>query len=110
MEYRSYKEGPHVLLRDGSANAVYFSKQDRVWTMETEFLPVLDGAVLQVDNPVFDPFDVRLHVATDPIVSEFPAASKIIVVADIEGNFAGFYSLLVAQNVIDAKGNWIFGR
>ncbi len=109
MEYRSYKEGPHVILRDGSANALYFSRQDRTWTMESEFLEDPDGAVLQVDNPVFDPFEVRLRIKTEPIVSEFPAASKITVVADIEGNFAGFYSLLVAQNVIDINGNWIYG-
>ena len=109
MEYRSYKDGPHVILSDGSANAVYFSKEDRIWTMETEFLEEPDGALLQVENPVFDPFEVHLRVNSYPIISAFPAASKITVVADIEGNFAGFYSLLVAQHVIDAQGNWIYG-
>jgi len=77
--------------------------------MESEFLEYPDLAVLMVDNPVFDPFEVILHIGTDTIISEFPVASKITVVADIEGNFAGFYSLLVAQNVIDTTGSWIYG-
>jgi len=109
MKYRSYKEGPHIILRDGSANVVYFSKMDRTWTMEQEFLEDPESAILEVDNPVFDPFEVRIDMTTRSIPSEYPAASKITVVADIEGNFAGFYSLLVAQNVIDENGNWIYG-
>ena len=107
MEYRTYKEGPHVILRDGSANVVYFSKIDRTWTMEQEFLSDPDSVVLEVDNPVFDPFQVRLDLSIKPIPSVYAPASKITVIADIEGNFAGFYSLLVAQNVIDASGNWM---
>ncbi|KQC01343.1 metallophosphoesterase [Pedobacter sp. Hv1] len=35
--------------------------------------------------------------------------SKLIAISDIEGNFNGFYSFLVANKVIDKNGNWIFG-
>lgn len=35
---------------------------------------------------------------------------KLIAISDIEGNFTAFYSFLVANHVIDAKGQWIFGN
>lgn len=77
--------------------------------MEQEFLSHPDSALLNVDNPVIEPFQVRLRFSAPIVRSEYASASKIMVVADIEGNFAGFYSLLVAQKVIDARGNWIYG-
>jgi calcineurin-like phosphoesterase family protein len=110
MNYRTYKEGPHVILDEGSADVVFFTKSDRTWTMEKEFLNDPDSARLQVDNPVFDAFPIHLRLTTDTVPSVYPSASKITVVADIEGNFAGLYSLLLAQHVIDQNGNWIYGN
>jgi Calcineurin-like phosphoesterase len=109
LQYRAYTEGPHVLLDKKAANVLSFSKAEKTWIMQQKHISAIDGAKLQVDNPVMDPFTVRLRNETDPIISEYPAASTMTVVADIEGNFAGFYSLLVAQGVIDVAGNWIYG-
>ena len=35
---------------------------------------------------------------------------KLIAISDIEGNFGGLYSFLLANKVIDKRCNWIFGK
>lgn len=40
----------------------------------------------------------------------FETPAKLIAISDIEGNFLGLYGFLLANQVIDSKGNWTFGN
>ncbi|HKX87000.1 MAG TPA: metallophosphoesterase [Flavobacterium sp.] len=41
---------------------------------------------------------------------QYAMPSKLVAISDIEGNFNGFYSFLLANKVMDKKANWIFGN
>ncbi|WP_316767702.1 metallophosphoesterase [Pedobacter frigiditerrae] len=55
-------------------------------------------------------FNVTLRETIVGEAQQHDMPSKLIAISDIEGNFAGFYSFLVANNVIDKDANWIFGN
>ena len=40
----------------------------------------------------------------------YPAAGKLAVISDIHGQFELFKRLLVAHQIMDAQGNWLFGE
>lgn len=42
--------------------------------------------------------------------NQYEMPNKLIAISDIEGNFTGFYSFLLANEVIDKNANWVFGN
>jgi hypothetical protein len=54
-------------------------------------------------------FEVRLKKKLQNEESEFRKPKNMVVLSDIEGNFAAFRKLLLATNVIDENLNWKFG-
>jgi len=68
-----------------------------------------DTLTVGIDNQTQDTFDLILqgpHTSPD---SEYSHSDKLLAVSDIEGNFEGFVSLLLAQDVIDGSFNWSYG-
>lgn len=55
-------------------------------------------------------FNVTLRETIVGEAQHYDMPSKLIAISDIEGNFTGFYSFLVANKVIDKDANWIFGN
>jgi hypothetical protein len=53
-------------------------------------------------------FSLRLQQRLLNEQSVFDTSSRIFVVSDIEGNFKGFYRLLIASKIIDKYFDWIF--
>lgn len=41
---------------------------------------------------------------------QYETPNKLIAISDIEGNFTGFFSFLLANKVIDKNADWIFGN
>lgn len=108
-EYRAYEEGPHIVVNGNSAYAFYFTQGEESWTLRKEELDLTKQPEVIVQNPVFDPFTVELDPDPEIVPTNYPEPSKVTVISDIEGNFSALYSLLVAQDVIDRNGNWIYG-
>ncbi len=54
-------------------------------------------------------FNVALKETLVSEAHQYEIPKKIIAISDIEGNFNGFYSFLVSNEVIDKDANWIFG-
>lgn len=106
-EHKPYRHGPHVIVDGDKRTALYFDKQDSNWTVQAE--EVEGTTAVLVENPLFAPFEVKIRDDRAPSPATYPAADRLLVIADIEGNFAAFYALLVAQEVIDRDGNWTFG-
>ena len=107
--YRTYTEGPHVVTNEGTTYAFNFILQEDGWDLEKEIVNKAESIKILVDNPIFEPFSVDLRLDPEPVPTSYAQPSKITVVADIEGNFSALYSLLVAQGIIDEKGNWTYG-
>ena len=65
--------------------------------------------VVETNSNVLPKFTVELKdsIALEKSVYNMP--EKLIAISDIEGNFTGFYSFLLANKVIDKNGKWIFG-
>jgi len=84
------------------------------------------GKLVQADSvSIPEKKNLTLHVATDipgktfPVVlkdqlqnekPESPYVNKMLVISDIEGNFAAFRKLLQGNGVIDENFNWTFGN
>ncbi len=108
--YEAYRDGPHILLKKDRATAYHFAWDGKRWAVETQPLDQLEGARIEVANPILEPFTVRIQPNPSRPASRYPGCSKLLVISDIEGNLPAFYELLVAQQVVDARGNWIFGE
>lgn len=68
-----------------------------------------DTFTVKTKLSVLPSFKVRLRKNYTPGPDHYSAPDKLIAISDIEGNLVGFYSFLLANKVIDKKGNWIFG-
>ena len=55
-------------------------------------------------------FEVPVYNYFIPVTDTLTTDNPVIAMADIEGNFSVFYDLLFNNQVIDEKGNWIFGE
>ena len=71
-------------------------------------LETTDSIDVTVDNVDHDQFSFSLRKEYDLERSSYPMPKKLIVIADIEGNFNGFLSFLVGNKVVDLNLNWIF--
>ncbi len=58
----------------------------------------------------FPSFTVSLRSSYAIETYEYTMPEKLIAVSDMEGNLTGFYSFLLANKVIDKRGNWSFGE
>jgi hypothetical protein len=65
--------------------------------------------LVQVANPGIHKFTVKLKTAYKNEEHLYNMPKKLIAISDIEGNFTGFYSFLLANKVIDKDCNWIYG-
>lgn len=50
---------------------------------------------------------IKDSIKIEKEIYELP--QRLIAISDIEGNFNGFYSFLLANKIIDKNANWIFG-
>lgn len=63
-----------------------------------------------VDNKDKDVFSIPLMKKIRPPKSTYKTPEKLLSISDIEGNFNAYYSLLVANGVMDTSFNWTYGE
>lgn len=104
--------GPFVLYRGDSIKVLYVDSINGLVKLRTEVLqqPQKDQVRLSVktDEPG-KIFHVKLHPKLEPEKSIYSKAKKILVISDIEGEFAAFRNLLQGNGVIDENYRWTFG-
>lgn len=99
---------------DGTDGPYVFGDKYYVVTDDNEIIEGnLDSSGLILVNTGIEEFpnfsvNLRSSYATETYNYQMP--EKLIAISDMEGNLTGFYSFLLANNVIDKKGDWIFGR
>jgi len=63
-----------------------------------------------VNNKEADQFTFQLRTDYKIPAYEYPTAEKLLAISDFEGNFDAFYSLLIANKVMDKAYNWTYGK
>ena len=105
-------DGPYVLYRNNQVFVKSIFNNSGIKTVKIDSFPFAqkNELVLQVSTDEDGKtFPVHLKAKMQNERSMFKKASKLFVVSDIEGNFAGFRRLLQAGGVIDSNFNWTFG-
>jgi Calcineurin-like phosphoesterase len=109
-----YTDGPYVYA-DSTGKKVYISYiteengQKAVLTDSTS-LEERAGKILKVNtDEAGKTFSVELKKNISEEKAEYKMPGKLLILSDIEGNFAGFRKLLQANKIIDANLDWVFG-
>jgi hypothetical protein len=104
-------DGPYIMYTDSKMYVNYITKENGANVRSVDSMSLSDraGYVIKVatENPG-KTFDVKLKSKLQVERSEWGKPKKQLVISDIEGNFAAFRKLLVANKVIDDQFNWIF--
>lgn len=96
-------DGPYII----ADTAYYVTSNNKI---ETRKVNVSDTISVEVNNSSKDRFSFLLdrQISKPKDVYEMP--EKIVALSDIEGNFDGFSSFLMANKIIDADYNWTFSN
>ena len=91
-----------VIDKDGKRNTII----NKYRANEKDNIPV---KITFSNHPEWN-FSLKLQnvIKNEPV--SFNQPSKLLVLSDIEGEFAAFRTILLANKVIDEKYNWIFGK
>lgn len=104
-------DGPYILYKGDSMHVYHIDSGSQI-NLRSKSLPISarNTQLLQVatDEPGKF-FEVRLKSKLEDEKAEYARPKKMLVLSDIEGNFAAFRKLLQAAGVIDANLQWIFG-
>lgn len=108
------KEGPYYVYEgDSVVNEIYVrgAEQEGYYREENRITDSIRTARVFY-YPDSTSFEVSIPVSASfaPEPSLYEPAEKILMISDIEGGFSSFRKLLVANKVVDADLNWIFGK
>lgn len=102
------KDGPYV-LQSGDALTAYSIDDTKLITKIIDKNKTQQHQ-LPVQTDLDQVFNVQLQTSVTVQPSIYPAAEKLLVLSDIEGNFDAFRKLLQKNKIIDEQFNWIFGN
>lgn len=109
----AYNDGPYVYAIGEKLFITYITEENGMKAVQTDSGSITDkgGKILVVntDEPG-KTFNVELKKNVSDEKAECKMPAKVLILSDIEGNFAGFRKLLQANKVIDANLDWIFGE
>ena len=106
-------DGPYVLYRGDSIFVNYIQGDSVNGTVERDSMKLAAKGNITLHINTDMPgktFDVKLKPTLTNEKAEYKKASKMLILSDIEGNFAAFRKLLQANHVIDDNFNWTFGK
>jgi len=106
-------DGPYVLYHNDSVSVNYIEDDAGTKTVKTENSPASakNSISLQVNTDIpGKTFTVQLKQKLTTEKVEYNGVKKMLVISDIEGNFAAFRTLLQGNGVIDDNFNWTFGK
>jgi hypothetical protein len=111
----TYNDGPYVYA-DSTGKKLYISyitEENGVKAVKTDSISPSEKAgkllTVNTDEPG-KTFTVELKKNISEEKADYKMPAKMLILSDIEGNFAGFRKLLQANKVIDANLDWIFGE
>jgi len=106
-------DGPYVLYRNDSVFVKYIESYIGIKSVRTESMPLAQKSnitlLVNTDEPG-KPFSVKLKSKLTNEKAEYNRVKNILVISDIEGNFAALRKLLLGNKVIDENFNWTFDK
>lgn len=106
-------DGPYVLYRNDSVFVRYIESYIGIKSVRTESVPVAQKEnitlLVNTDEPG-KTLSVKLKPKHTNEKAETGRVKKMLVISDIEGNFAALRKLLLGNNVIDENFNWMFEK
>jgi hypothetical protein len=106
-------DGPYVLYRGDSIFVNYIQGDSVNGTVQRDSMKLAgkDNITLHINTDIpGKTFDVKLKPKLTNEKAEYKKVSKMLILSDIEGNFAAFRKLLQSNHVIDDNFNWTFGN
>ena len=81
------------------------------YRLRQDTLPTIVGQQIRCYVPeTGQTFQVQLRTLAQPEPATYPTPEKMMVLSDIEGNFAGFEAILRGSGVVDKNLRWSFGQ
>ncbi len=106
-------DGPYVTYRNDSIFVNYIEDNGGTKSVKTDIRLASSKDTLSLLVNTGEPgktFPVILKSKLSNEKTEYNGVKKMLVVSDIEGNFAAFRQLLTGNGVIDENFNWTFGE
>ena len=105
-------DGPYVQYKGDKVFVNYIMENNGTKTLKTDSIALQqkDSLLLKVITDIpGKSFQVHLKKKLQNEKSEFHKVKNMMILSDIEGNFAALRKLLQANKVIDEDFNWTFG-
>lgn len=105
-------DGPLVFHRNGQVLVKSIVRRDTILVPSAATFPTPTAAAPALNCHVEstgDRFSFRLRERLNVQPDEYAMPDKMLVISDIEGNFAGFKMLLQGTGVMDKDFSWSFG-
>ncbi len=105
-------DGPYLFRDKKDARLVKVIQSASQYHILEEVITLSETTTLTctVDNEDKDTFTIPLLKKIKVPKSNYKQPDKLLAISDIEGNFNAFYSLLVANGVMDKTFNWTYGK
>lgn len=105
-------DGPYLFRNEKQSKILSVIKGVETFQLIEEYIEVTKETQLTcvVDNEDKDVFTVPIMHQIRAPKSRFKQPEKLLAISDIEGNFNAFYSLLIANGVMDKSYNWSYGK
>jgi Calcineurin-like phosphoesterase len=104
-------EAPIALVRGESVHVyrILATKSSRAVIVDSQSFHSATEASIEVSPVGKRPFRVPLRTTFQTPPAEYAAATALVALSDIEGEFDALVALLTSAGVIDSNYNWIFG-
>jgi hypothetical protein len=106
-------DGPYVLYRGDSILVQYIDSANTTLLLRSSQMEQTQKNQLQLvvnTDEAGKTFNVKLHPKLSIEKNTYNKPKKMLVISDIEGEFAAMRKLLQGNGVIDNNYNWIFGE
>ncbi|MFN8290529.1 MAG: metallophosphoesterase [Chitinophagaceae bacterium] len=111
--HTSPADGPYVLYKEDKFYVKYIVDNHGVKEVKADSftLDQKPAVTLQVaTDEAGKTFPVKLKAQLENEKPDYSGVTRMFILSDIEGNFAGLRRLLMAGKVIDSAYNWTFGN
>jgi len=105
-------DGPYLFKEKNQGKIIQVVKSASQYHILEEIVDLKEDIILNciVDNEDKDAFTIPILKKIKTPKSTYKQPEKLFAISDIEGNFNAFYSLLVANGVMDTTFNWTYGK
>ncbi len=106
-------DGPYIYDKNDSVSIITVEKdKNNAFFIQNKTIKKISSQeyVCNVNNADNDSFKFTLQEDYNIPEAVYTQPERLFVTSDVEGNFDAFYSMLVANNIMDESYNWIFGE